>query len=78
MSKENDANDNIEQVLIHSDEDKKVYRLHEILQKINGSCLIFLETKKAVDTLSNFLNRANYNTLSIHGDKAQHQRLVII
>ena len=63
-------------MLIHADEDKKIYKLHEILQKINGSCLIFLETKRAVDNLTNFLNRANYNTTSIHGDKQQHQRLV--
>ena len=78
ISKENDANQNIEQVLIYAETDKKIYRLHEILQKVNGSCLIFLETKRAVDNLSGFLNKANYNTLSIHGDKAQHQRLVKI
>ncbi len=36
-----------------------------------------METKRAVDQLSNFLNRANYNTISIHGDKQQFQRLVI-
>jgi len=35
-----------------------------------------METKKAVDQLSNFLNRANYNTIAIHGDKQQYQRLV--
>ena len=63
---------------MYSEIDKKIYRLHEILQKINGSCLIFLETKRAVDSLSDFLNKANYNTLSIHGDKAQHQRLQAI
>ena len=78
VSKENNANDNIVQMLIHAEEDKKVYQLHEILQKIDGSCLIFLETKRGVDSLSNFLNRANYNTLSIHGDKQQNQRLVRI
>jgi ATP-dependent RNA helicase DDX3X len=78
ISKENDANENIEQVIINADEDKKLYKLHEILQKIKGSCLIFLETKRGVDSLSNFLNRANYNTISIHGDKAQSQRLAAI
>lgn len=35
-----------------------------------------METKRAVDQLSNFLNRANYNTIAIHGDKQQFQRLV--
>ena len=35
-----------------------------------------METKRAVDQLTNFLNRANYNTISIHGDKQQFQRLV--
>lgn len=35
-----------------------------------------METKRAVDQLSNFLNKANYNTTAIHGDKQQYQRLV--
>jgi len=37
-----------------------------------------METKRGVDQLSNFLNRANYNTISIHGDKQQSHRQVII
>lgn len=39
VSKENNANDNIEQILVQVDENDKVYKLHEILQTINGSVL---------------------------------------
>jgi len=39
VSKEYNANDNIEQILVQVDENDKVYKLHEILQSINGSVL---------------------------------------
>ncbi len=39
VSKENNANDNIEQILVQVEENDKVYKLHEILQTINGSVL---------------------------------------
>jgi len=39
VSKENNANDNIEQILVQVEENDKVYKLHEILQSINGSVL---------------------------------------
>jgi ATP-dependent RNA helicase DDX3X len=40
--------------------------------------LVFLETKKGVDQLNYFLNKANYNTIAIHGDKTQIKRLEAI
>jgi ATP-dependent RNA helicase DDX3X len=33
-----------------------------------------LETKRAVDQLNDFLNRANYSSIAIHGDKVQLKR----
>lgn len=42
VSKENNANDNIEQIIVQVDENDKVYKLHEILQTINGSVLSIL------------------------------------
>lgn len=33
-----------------------------------------METKKSVDYLKDFLDRANYNVISIHGDKTQNKR----
>jgi len=35
-----------------------------------------MDTKRGVDSLNNFLNNANYNTIAIHGDKSQVKRLV--
>ena len=45
-----------------------------IFLKIQGNAIIFLETKKSVDNLENFLSKRNYNVLAIHGDKPQIQR----
>lgn len=83
---DNTANENIKQQLVYSEENGKVVKLHEILQKIRGSVLsknklfikiiVFLDTKKGVDSLSYFLNKRNYNTISIHGDKSQDNRQV--
>ena len=53
---------------------KLVNLLHEIFQKIQGNAIIFLETKKSVNNLENFLSKRNYNVLAIHGDKPQIQR----
>jgi len=72
--KENNANANIKHVLLYSTDDEKRYKLHTILQKIQGSVIIFLDTKRGVDSLSDFLNDSNYNTIAIHGDKDQQKR----
>jgi len=53
-------------------------KLHEILQSIKGSVIIFLDTKRGVDNLNDFLNRRNYNAISIHGDKSQDRRQAAI
>lgn len=43
----------------------------------NNIYLVFLDTKRGVDNLNDFLNRRNYNAISIHGDKSQDRRQVI-
>lgn len=62
VSKENNANDNIEQVLVQVDENDKVYKLHEILQGINGSVL----SKQLKLYFYDFFS--NSNTSSLHGN----------
>jgi len=92
LDQDNNANENIEQKLIYVDDREKVLKLHELLQQIKGSViskklvviitllkfLVFLETKKAVDSLTYFLNQRNYNTIAIHGDKTQDRRQVTL
>jgi ATP-dependent RNA helicase DDX3X len=81
--KDNNANANIKHVLINCNDDQKCLKLHMILQQIEGSVIsnllnkvVFLDTKRGVDDLCNYLNNANYNTIAIHGDKSQVKRLV--
>jgi ATP-dependent RNA helicase DDX3X len=76
--KDNNANANIKHVLMYVTDDQKCLKLHMILQQVQGSVIIFLDTKRGVDNLSNFLNNANYNTIAIHGDKTQIKRLEAI
>jgi len=76
--RESNANENIKHILVYSNEDQKCYKLHMILQSIQGSVIIFMDTKRGVDNLTNFLNNANYNTIAIHGDKSQIKRLEAI
>ena len=39
LNQDNTANENIKQELVYSDENEKVMKLHQILQKINGCVL---------------------------------------
>ena len=68
------ANENVEQLIYYVNEDEKISKLHEILQTAEGNVLIFLEKKKSVDKLENFLLLRNYNAIGIHGDKIQSER----
>jgi len=72
------TNDNIKQILIQANENEKLPKLHQLLQQISGSIVIFLDTKRGVDNLTNYLNDSNYNVVSIHGDKKQYQRQAAI
>ena len=68
------ANENVEQLIYYVKEEEKVAKLHEILQVAEGNVLIFLEKKKSVDKLEDFLLSRNYNAIGIHGDKIQSER----
>ena len=71
---EQKANENIDQQFILVDEKSKMFKLHEILQTIKGSALVFLERKHSVDALHYQFQQAGYNCVSIHGDKSQDDR----
>jgi len=68
------ANENVEQIIYYVEDEKKILKLHEILQQTKGSVLIFMEKKKSVDVLVDLLLCRNYNAIGIHGDKSQDQR----
>ena len=68
------VNENVEQLIYYVKEEEKIAKLHEILQTIEGNVLIFLEKKKSVDKLEDFLLSRNYNAIGIHGDKIQSER----
>ena len=72
--KEYNANENVEQLIYYVKEEEKIAKLHEILQTTEGNVLVFLEKKKSVDKLENFLLSRNYNAIGIHGDKIQSDR----
>ena len=67
-------NENVEQTIYFVEDEDKIMKLHEILQKIEGNVIIFLEKKKSVDKLEGFLLNRNYNAIGIHGDKLQIER----
>ena len=68
------VNENVEQEIYFVEDEEKIMKLHEILQKIEGNVIIFLEKKKSVDKLEGFLLNRNYNAIGIHGDKQQIER----
>mmetsp|Transcript_60657 Transcript_60657/g.69291 ORF Transcript_60657/g.69291 Transcript_60657/m.69291 type:complete len:630 (-) Transcript_60657:1583-3472(-) len=67
--------DCITQRVFFVDNPDKPNFLHEILQDSTGQTIIFAETKRGVDELDNFLYNAQYAVTSIHGDRAQAQRM---
>jgi len=72
------ANHNIEQVVEVIDEGRKQARLSQLLQKFmtdkEAKIIIFVETKRKADDLSNGMRRDGWPALCIHGDKKQGER----
>lgn len=66
--------DYILQELIYVLEEDKKGALHELLQRVSGLVLVFVETKRTADYLDEFLFRAGYSCTSIHGDRSQSER----
>jgi len=66
---------NVEQDIIRANDYEKFSKLQEILVKDESKkVLIFSETKKDVEKLTNDLINAGHKATSIHGDKRQGQR----
>ena len=68
------ANSNVTQIIEYVEDNDKILKLHEIFQQIQGNAILFMETKKSVDSLESFLEKRNYNVVAIHGDKPQTLR----
>jgi len=68
--------DNVEQDIIRvKDPSKKFEELHKLLKQVHlEKVLIFSETKRDVERLTNDLIRAGFKADSIHGDKRQRER----
>ncbi|GMG23414.1 unnamed protein product [[Candida] boidinii] len=72
------TSENITQRVMYVEDEDKRSSLLDILNSDedlnNGLTLIFVETKKMADILSDFLIRSNYQATSIHGDRSQYER----
>ena len=67
--------DNISQILFQVEEHDKKELLDTQLRDLKGLVLIFVETKKSAEQLSNYLRRTDHCSTSIHGDRTQPERL---
>eukprot|EP00727_Mastigamoeba_balamuthi_P003529 m51a1_g13173 putative atp-dependent rna helicase dbp2 (939) ;mRNA; r:85062-89719 len=71
------ANHSVRQVIDCCTEDTKRQRLYNLLTQLlydGGKTIVFTETKRGADDVTNALRRAGFPALSIHGDKTQGER----
>ena len=73
------ANHNITQIIDVCEEGEKYTKLYKLLTDINANSrenktIIFAETKRKVDELSNQMRAVGWLVNSIHGDKPQSER----
>lgn len=70
------TSENITQKIEYVEEEDKRSVLLDILhaQSNSGLTLIFVETKRMADMLSDFLINSNFPATSIHGDRSQRER----
>lgn len=69
------TSENITQKVLYVDDpDKNSVLLDILAASDNGLTLIFVETKRMADSLSDFLYSQNFPATSIHGDRSQHER----
>jgi ATP-dependent RNA helicase DDX3X len=69
------ASENISQKIEYvEEEDKRSFLLDLLSNQNEGLSLVFVETKRAVDTLEAFLNDHKVECASIHGDRLQMER----
>ncbi|KAH3680983.1 hypothetical protein WICPIJ_008033 [Wickerhamomyces pijperi] len=75
VGKVGSTSENITQKVLYVEDNEKNSVLLDILSsEDNGLTLIFVETKRMADVLSNFLISQNFYATSIHGDRSQHER----
>lgn len=71
--------DAIEQVYYRMNKDEKRTQLNRLLlTELPESCMIFCNTRHAVDSVQNFLSRKGYACRALHGDIPQGRRLKTI
>lgn len=63
--------DMVTQKFVEVEDYRKDQVLVDILRKVKGLTLIFVETKKKAEELESFLLRNNFSVNSIHGDRSQ-------
>lgn len=69
------TSENITQKVIYVEDPDKNSLLLDILDSSDdGLTLVFVETKRMADQLSNFLYNENYANAAIHGDRSQRDR----
>jgi len=66
--------DSITQRVINVEEHEKHNILIDLLESVQGLTLVFVETKKACDSLEDWLYEQNYDVVAIHGDRTQRER----
>jgi ATP-dependent RNA helicase RhlE len=66
--------ENVELRTFEVDQSKKQELLEHLLQKEQGSFLVFVRTKHGADRLARRLSRSGHATAQIHGDRTQSQR----
>lgn len=76
MARTAETSDNVEQSVIrYMERAEKLEKLHELLLESHvGKALIFGETKRAVERLSQELTSRGFTADAMHGDKSQGQR----
>jgi superfamily II DNA/RNA helicase len=73
------ANHNITQIIEVCEDNDKSRKLYDLLAEIRANCkenktIIFAETKRKVDDLTNEMRASGWPSMCIHGDKPQHER----
>jgi superfamily II DNA/RNA helicase len=70
------ANKAVTQIFVEAQDDEKDKKLYDILCGLeeNAAVIVFTNTKRRADYVSNIFWREGFMTCAVHGDKAQHER----
>lgn len=64
----------VQKVIFVDDHDKKSALLDILANEVDGLTLVFVETKRMADQLTDFLIIQNFKATAIHGDRTQAER----